>query len=257
MFMKASKNLPFRKVTYGKSKSADIKILESEAVYGQAPLSLPIGQYAVIDINGKKERIELTGVLGSHLMYPVAAASGVASILNIADDLPTVFSHLELSKGRMRLLSGKSKSIIIDDTYNSSPIASVEALRTLKGLSVRGRKIAALADMKELGDFSETAHMEIGKLAAECLHTLITVGSMSEAVSLGAIEAGMSSDRTRHFADSTVAAKAIDDIMRAGDVILVKGSQSMRMERIVSGLVEEGSNPKDLLVRQEVEWKNR
>lgn len=256
-FMEACRSLHANRVTYGAAKDADVRITETEAIYGQAPLSLPRGQYAILDVRGEKERIELDGVVGRHLVYPLAAAAAVASILNIADDLPLVFSCLEMPKGRMRTLPGKSKSIIIDDTYNSSPVACVEALRTLNELSVKGKKIAALGDMKELGSHGEQAHLEIGKLAGETVHTLVTVGEMGRDFARGALSAGISADRILSFNTSAEAATAIADIARAGDAILVKGSQSMRMERVVCELLEDRSKAAEFLVRQEEEWKRR
>jgi UDP-N-acetylmuramoyl-tripeptide--D-alanyl-D-alanine ligase len=257
LFMKASQDLSVKKITFGSAKNADIKIVESGALYDEPPLLLPRGQYAVFDIHGRTERINIERVVGNHLIYPIAAAIALALVLNIKPNLGGIFKSSGMPRGRMRILAGKSKSIIIDDTYNSSPIACFEALKTLASLSVKGKKIAALADMKELGDLSENAHREIGKLAGETLHTLITVGEEAQNIALGARESGMSPDRILSFNTSTEAVTKLADILRAGDVMLIKGSQSMRMEKLTEALLEDPSKASELLVRQEEEWKNR
>ncbi|MEK7607854.1 MAG: UDP-N-acetylmuramoyl-tripeptide--D-alanyl-D-alanine ligase [Patescibacteria group bacterium] len=256
-FTKAVKDLDVNKIFYGQAKEAGVKIIETETLYDNVFPARPHGQSGVLDINGRGERIELNGVIGSHIMYSVAAACAVAFILNIANDLADIFKHQREPRGRMRLLAGKSKSTIVDDTYNSSPIACVEALKTLKELSVRGKKIAVLADMKELGAHTKKAHRDIGKLAGEIVHTLVTVGELARDMADGARKAGMSADRILSFETSEQAVKSIADILREGDVILVKGSQSMRMERIVLALLENPSKAGELLVRQEEEWKKR
>lgn len=241
------------KITYGQNAGANIVIRDSHVEYGDGALPLPIGQAATLG----QDKIVLQGVLGAHLIYSAAAACAVASALGIEKEVRGAFGEFETPKGRMRILPGILKSAIIDDTYNSSPIACVEALKALGGLSIRGRKVAALADMKELGDNTEAAHRAIGKLAFEYLHTLVTVGEAAKFIAAGAREAGMTADRIHSFATSEEAAGALADMVRAGDVVLVKGSQSMRMERASKALLEDQSWAEELLVRQEEEWMKR
>ncbi|HEY0908432.1 MAG TPA: UDP-N-acetylmuramoyl-tripeptide--D-alanyl-D-alanine ligase [Candidatus Paceibacterota bacterium] len=251
--LNATKGGTLRVVTYGQDSRANTVIADTHIEYGQGALPLPTGQGAKIG----GENVVIRGVLGSHLMYSVAAASAVASVLGIQKEVAGAFADFETPKGRMRILPGALKSAIIDDTYNSSPIACAEALKALGGLSIRGRKMAALADMKELGDNTESAHRNIGKLAFEHLHTLVTVGEAAKFIALGARDAGMTADRIHSFATSEEAAAALADMVRAGDVVLVKGSQSMRMERVSKALLEDQSQAGKLLVRQEEEWSVR
>ena len=222
-FMGAVKDLDVKKVFYGISSPAEIKIIETRILYDNDFPMRPRGQYSVIDIKSRREKIELKGVIGSHIIYSVVAACAVASILNITNNLSDIFKQFDMPRGRMRLLEGKSRSVIIDDTYNSSPVACAEALKTLANLPVSGKKIAVLGDMKELGIHAEKAHRDIGKSAGEILHTLITVGKLAKHIANGAREAGMSLDHILSFETSEQTVKVITDILHTGDVILVSG----------------------------------
>jgi UDP-N-acetylmuramyl pentapeptide synthase len=263
LFMNAVKDIDANKVLYGEAKSAGSRIIESEVSYDGSPLFIPRGQYVIIaDTLGGTDRVELEGVLGRHLMYPVAAAHAVLRVAGegtvaASKSLSDAFAHFESPRGRMRLLEGKAQSVIIDDSYNSSPLASIEALKTLGALATRGRKIAVLGDMKELGEFSEKAHKDVGALAGQTVHTLVVVGAMAEAYENGARYAGLPHDHFVSFPDSAQAGAYLADIVRAGDVVLVKGSQSMRMERAIKALLADHSRAGELLVRQEEEWTKR
>ncbi|HEU5114944.1 MAG TPA: UDP-N-acetylmuramoyl-tripeptide--D-alanyl-D-alanine ligase [Candidatus Paceibacterota bacterium] len=256
-FVDPVKTIEANKVFYGAKKGMAAEIVESEIMYDNGPLGLPTGQSAVIRIGNNEARIELPGVLGSHLVYPIAASCAVAAVLGIESSVKKAFRNFETPKGRMRIIDGINTSAIIDDTYNSSPLACKEALRAVGVLSTRGRKIAALGDMKELGSNTEAAHRDVGVLAAETLHTLVTVGEAAKFIAAGARSAGMAADRILSFDDSLAAADALHDFVRAGDVVLVKGSQSMRMERVSKALLAKPEQAPDLLVRQDEEWLKR
>lgn len=256
-FIEAVKEIDRKKIFYGTTPGASVEILETEIMYTDGPVPLPRGQYAIMRMGETEARIELCDILGNHIMYPIAAACSVATVLGIQSNIPLAFCDFETPKGRMRIVPGISSSVIIDDTYNSSPLACREALRTIASLSLRGKKIAALGDMKELGENAEKAHLEIGKLAGETLHTLVTVGEMARLIAEGARKAGMATDRIYERKDSKEAGKVLFEILRAGDAVLVKGSQSMRMERAVEMVLADPGKASDLLVRQEKEWKQK
>jgi UDP-N-acetylmuramyl pentapeptide synthase len=227
-------------------------------LYDASPLFLPKGQYVILESSkGTQDRVDLIGVLGKHLVYPIAAAHAVAGIIGVTQSCADSFVGFEAPKGRMRLLEGKSQSVVVDDSYNSSPLASKEALVTIGALATRGRKIAVLGDMKELGDLSDKAHREVGGLAGHRVHTLVTVGAMGSVYENGARYGGLAADRIVCFETSTEAGVYLAGIVRAGDVVLVKGSQSVRMERVSQALLADPSRAVDLLVRQEDEWKTR
>lgn len=257
LFSNAVKDIEATKIFYGMKSGSDVEIRDTAVSYIGTTLPLPKGQKAVFKIGQEQKNIEIYGMLGSHLVYPIAAACAVGLVLNLTENIDKAFTNFHPPKGRMRILKGISSSGIIDDTYNSSPLAAIEALKALSGLSIRGRKIAVLADMKELGNKSQVAHHEVGLFAGTSVHMLITVGEMSRYTAQGAQEAGLPADRVIAFDTSSEAAMAMGDIVRAGDVVLVKGSQSMRMERVVKELLEDKFKAGDLLVRQEEEWQKR
>lgn len=194
------------------------------------------------------------GVIGRQFVYPVLAACAVASACGIdMQKAIGALNHLP-SEGRMRLLKGVRASLIIDDTYNSSPVAAREALEALRDLRVRGKKRAVLGDMKELGRISTKAHQEIGELAAGIVDSLVTIGPEARETAAAAKKAGLKD--VISFDSSREAASYVREHVENGDAVLCKGSQSIRVEHIVKELL---ADPADstLLVRQGVEWEKR
>ena len=100
-------------------------------------------------------------------------------------------ANYDVAPGRMRLLEGIDGTLIIDDTYNSSPFACEFALKTLAEVKSSGRKIAILGDMLELGKHTVEAHKNIGKIAKENADMLVVVGPRAKAIKEGALENGM------------------------------------------------------------------
>jgi UDP-N-acetylmuramyl pentapeptide synthase len=111
--------------------------------------------------------------------------------------------------------------------------------------------------MLELGDFTRDEHYKIGKIAAKSCHKLFTVGIRSRVTAEGALDEKMSDDNIMECDTSIDAGKELVKIIQEGDVIYVKGSQSMRMERAIKMILAETHNPAAVLVRQEDEWSKR
>lgn len=195
--------------------------------------------------------------------------------------LHTIVSIYEPPKGRMRILPGLKGSIIIDDTYNSSPAAVEAALDTFAllkkdiasrqtgvqpiqadqhsshaGLSA-GRQVAVLGDMLELGKHSVDEHRKMGALAAKRADLLVTVGIRARDIALGALEEGMSEKVILQYDNAEQAGEELQAMLSDGDCVLVKGSQSIRTEKIVQRLMLEPERAGELLVRQEADWKRR
>ena len=140
---------------------------------------------------------------------------------------------------QLRLRSGAT---VVDDTYNANPQSMAAALRSLVTLRGSGRGIAVLGDMAELGESAESAHRATGRLVAELgLDWLFAVGRLAQLTADGAIEAGMDAARVRIGEDAGQASAEITKLVRARDWILVKGSRSSRMERVVEALAAEGT----------------
>jgi len=204
--------------------------------------------------------VEIRGVLGLQQLYVAAAACTVALALEM--DLVAAVEGLKTytpAPGRMKLIPGFNGSLIIDDTYNSSPIAVESALKTLEKIETTngGRRIVVLGDMLELGKYSSEAHRDIGKKAAEVADIVIGVGVRSGNIVEGAKSGGVSRKLLQHFKTAEEAGVFLLDTISRGDIILIKGSQKVRMERIVKMLMEHPEDAKKLLVRQEEVWKEK
>ena len=207
--------------------------------------------------------VVIEGVFGRNHIYASLASLALASGLkfNIINAINTLKNY-DVSPGRVRLLEGINNSLIIDDTYNSSPSASQSALQTLGDIRREtentGRKIAILGDMLELGRHTEEAHKNIGRIAGKTLRentdVLIVVGPRAKAIKEGAILEGMNQVNIFEFLDLRKASDFIKTFVQKGDLTLVKGSQGMRMERVVEAILFDKENKKKLLVRQDDEW---
>jgi UDP-N-acetylmuramyl pentapeptide synthase len=120
----------------------------------------------------------------------------------------------------------------LDDSYNANPDSMQAALRTLVELDTGGKRIAVLGHMGELGVESERGHSDVGKTAAELrIDHLITVGELGAMISQAASAAGL--EQTTNVATPSDAAELLIDLATAGDLVLVKGSRSARMERVL------------------------
>ncbi|MDQ5927619.1 MAG: hypothetical protein QG633_57 [Patescibacteria group bacterium] len=243
-----------RVFTFGMDEGATVKGGYYNITYDT--YGAPLGIAAKILIGSNAFPFSQNGVIGRQFVYPALAATavGMAFDMNMVDIL-SALEALKPVSGRMRLLKGTNETLIIDDTYNASPIACHEALAALGDLRVRGKKLAILGDMKELGELSKSAHRTVGKECATVLDILVTVGSEAREIALGAQEAGMMNVRQFDAGTDEALAWAKKELA-SGDVLLVKGSQSMRLEKVVKGLLGDQRDVKHL-VRQDAEWSKR
>ena len=126
---------------------------------------------------------------------------------------------------------------IINDAYNSNPDSLLAALETMRLFPAGGKRIAILGDMAELGQVSEFAHVEVGRLAARLgLDGLIAVGQWANKMVRAAQEGGLAN--VAAFDDINVAGQALAVKLSPGDLVLIKGSRAARMERIIEPLKE-------------------
>jgi len=241
--------------TYGFGEKEDYYASHEEIAYkNERPCGM---RFRINHEGGSSVPIEIAGALGRPRIYAALAALAVGDAVGV--DLVSGAAALagwEPPPGRMRLIEGAEGSTIIDDTYNSSPAAALAALDTLAELKGATRKIAILGDMLELGKFTAEAHRALGERAAKCADMLFTVGFRARTIGEAALDAGMPEANIReHEQDESLrAGKELRLELKAGDVVLVKGSQSMRMERTVSELMAKPEDAHDLLVRQDPEW---
>ncbi len=256
--IKIKENTKNVSIIYGTNKNCDLIATETNNYYSDN--GHIDGMTFKVEHKGNIVPIVIKGSLGAKSVYsPLAAiAVGLTQKINIVKSAEALLK-LEASNGRMKILNGIKNSIIIDDTYNSSPAALNSALYSLKRIKISdgARRIAVLGDMMELGKHSAEEHYNAGKIAAEVCDILITVGIRSRKIVEGALDALMSEKKIFQYENSIVAGRELQDMIKSGDTILVKGSQSMRMERVVEEIMLEPESAKDLLVRQDEMWLNK
>jgi UDP-N-acetylmuramoyl-tripeptide--D-alanyl-D-alanine ligase len=264
---KHSARVDAHRMTFGMHEDAFVRISHPrvwiEKSAGSIAASIK-GMVADVTVEGKEYELHVPAALGrSQLFAPAAAIAAAVSLnLSVEDALEGLKGYVP-PPGRGRLFAGVNDSLIIDDSYNSSPAAAEEILRSLELLSVvHGihRRVAVLGDMLELGRYSAAEHMRIGHIAKECVDVLVCVGSRARAIGEAAFEDGMPEQNIFFYNDSIEAADAIamasSDFIQKGDVVLVKGSQGIRLERVIQVLLANHDDSAEL-VRQEAEWKKR
>ena len=199
---------------------------------------------------------------GNHkgFIYNALASSSIASALNI--DPSYIVKGLEeftAVEGRFEKKSIKNgNGIIINDCYNASPESMKAAIVAFGQMKTNGLKVAVLGDMLELGKESEELHQNIGKIVYKAgIDKLIVVGERARDIARGAMEAGMAIDNIFRFPFSSEAGLFLQDRIRKGDLLLIKGSQGMRMEKIVKELMSEPFLAEELLVRHDKKWKKK
>ena len=128
---------------------------------------------------------------------------------------------------------------VVDDTYNASPAAVLAMIQALSATATAGRRVAVIGEMLELGEASRALHEQCGRAAAQAgVDLLIAVGgAAADGLVSGAVDAGLAQDRTRRFPDSASASASVVELVRAGDVVLVKGSRGTRTDVIADALV--------------------
>jgi UDP-N-acetylmuramoyl-tripeptide--D-alanyl-D-alanine ligase len=180
-----------------------------------------------------------------------AAAAGFACGVE-ARDIATGLAGVRPAPMRGVLHRRADGVAILDDTYNSNPAAMERAIELLAGTKPRGRRILAAGDMLELGPYAGRAHARIGALAARSgVDLFVAVGPLSLKAAGAARrpagrdgaagDSGARSPEVRHFEDSTAAAAWLAAEVRPGDLVLVKGSRGMKMERVVAALLGDGA----------------
>ncbi|MBU4347398.1 UDP-N-acetylmuramoyl-tripeptide--D-alanyl-D-alanine ligase [Patescibacteria group bacterium] len=260
-------------LTYGFDENADVRAREvifsfsdiAHASEYQADLANKANAAKLAGISfklsygGSTAPVLLPNVIGYAAVYAAlaGAAAGVVYGLNLIE-ISQALRKFNSPRGRMNLINGIKNTLIIDDTYNSSPQSSVAALEIAGKVPLaRGaRRFVVLGDMLELGGYSEQGHKEVGRQAVkDKIDKLIAVGERARDIARGAEKAGMLADNIFHFARAEEAGKFIQERVNEGDLILVKGSQGMRMEKIVKEIMAEPLRAKELLVRQDEMWE--
>lgn len=258
---RASEGIAAKVLSFGEAENATARILAAQpSVDPNDPEAS--GLAVDVALYGTTRRLLVKRTVGRPQAYAVAAALACAAAVD--QDVGVALSRLESGydgmPGRMRLLPGIKRTWLIDDSYNSSPLAAISAIRDLSSFPVEasGRRIAALGDMLELGSLAESAHAEMGKAVADAgIDMLVACGTLAHVVAASAVAAGMSEDSVFTFAKSADAGLFIQERLREHDVVLVKGSQGVRMERVTKELMAHPERAEGLLVRHTKDWLDR
>lgn len=183
---------------------------------------------------GSESLLVSVPVLGIHNLYNALAAAAVSSVLG--------FELLDIKEGlhrfrpeamRMELFRFESGLEVINDSYNANPPSMKASIDTLKTMPCRGRRIALLGDMLELGESAAELHRDIGVYLADSgIHKLLAFGSDAENVAQGALEAGMRGSDVFCFEEMEAMLCKVEKLLKPEDIVLIKGSRGMRMERV-------------------------
>lgn len=239
----AERSLAARKMSYGLLDSADVRLVrwELEAHATRAAFQLP-GRDRVLEVR--------LGMLGEAAAINAAGALAVLSTLapeNIEEALEAI-GAVPPALHRMVPVELASGPLVIDDTYNASPRSTIAALETASVLAASrgGKLLAVLGDMHELGRDAERLHAEVGREAVRAgASLLIACGELMTHAGRAAIHASAESGRGARakvilLRKSEDAVECVREAWAPADVVLVKGSRGMRMERVVEALAADG-----------------
>jgi UDP-N-acetylmuramoyl-tripeptide--D-alanyl-D-alanine ligase len=190
-------------------------------------------------INGSPRRKVFVPMLGRHTAANALAAIAVGLKMAIPEE--AIIESLAGATGPdMRLQLSKVNGVtLLNDAYNANPNSTRAAIETLVSLPNRGRKVAVLGDMLELGEHSDEYHRETGLLAASSeLDLLICVGKKAQLIAASAKAAGMEGPRIVTYPDALAAARGITRRVRGQDLILLKGSRSVGLEAVAKAITE-------------------
>ena len=217
--------LAARVLTFGESPDADLRATEVEDRGFE-------GTAFTVTLGSRRVRTS-SPLPGRHLLPAALAALATAVTLGVdlreaAETLPGL-----RVRGRLRVHRATGGWQILDDSYNSSPASLEGALRLVARLE--GRRVALLGPMAELGQYSDAEHRRLGKVAAACADLLVVVGEAARPLAESAAEEGA---RVQWFADKEEAAAWLAPRLRAGDLLLLKGSRSAALEAVIPRLLE-------------------
>lgn len=241
-----------RIITYGFSDKSEVKASDAVCMSEKNRLE---GISFKLNYEGKSIPVRLRKILAIHQIQAALAAisAGIAFKINLVD-ITASLEYFVSPCGRMNLIVGINNSFIIDDTYNASPASVIAALNALESLEA-SRKIAVLGDMLELGAEEEKGHKEVARKIFEMNANLFfAVGDRMKIAVKELERLNYPGEKIFWFDNPNEAGRVLLDKINNGDLILVKGSQGMRMEKIVEKIMTDPAKARNLLCRQSEEW---
>jgi len=247
-------------LTFGLKPRADVKASDVKIGYTKGVgegMSLAKGTNFKINYKTVFLPVHMPHIISSGQVYAALAAATVG--LHLKMNLVEIADSLKKYKplpGRMRLLGGKGGNIIIDDTYNSAPNSVKSALEVLVLVKSK-KKTVILGDMLELGKIEKSAHKEMAKLVYPVANKVVLVGKRTLNTHKELRRLGFPKDKIFHFRMVTSLIKKLPSIVGKGEVILIKGSQGVRLEKAAEKLVKSPRSAQKNLVRQSKYWKRK
>ncbi len=219
--------------SYGIERKANIYLLNRKN-RGFLGMDLDV-RYKVADKEG--EISFFLPLLGEHNIYNALASLGVGIYWGLThDEIVEGFSHLSLTGMRMEVKESSGGWVVINDTYNASPTSMKKAIEMLRGLEVKGKRGLVLGDMLELGDLALHSHREIGKLVSKGgFDFLVCTGNLGREIFEEALKNGVG--EAYFFDKKEDIVHFLKEILRKGDVILVKASRKMALEDVVEAVL--------------------
>lgn len=243
-------------VTFGVRQGADIKGSNYKIILNKDG-KIPQGITFKIEYKETIIPVRIYNSFGKQQMYACLASAAIGTVFGInMVKISEFLSAYKSPPGRLKLLRGIKDTYILDDTYNSSPMALHAALDTFRDLPGK-RKIAVLGDMMELGKHTISAHKEAGLAAAKICDLVFVVGLRAKFIKEGLIESGFLSENIFEFSNSRDAGVELQNQIKKGDLILIKGSQAIRMEKVTEEIMADPQDKEKLLVRQDKFWTNK
>ena len=220
-------------LTYGFSHDADVRADD---------VSYDLTACAEFDlaISGQDAVAVKLPLPGRYNVSNALAAATVATYLGLSPaEIAAGLASCKATGMRMEVEHARSGITVVNDAYTASPESVEASIDTVCAMDCSGRHIAVLGDMAELGADERALHERVGRYAAESsLDLLVCVGTLSEDIARGAREAGMDENRVKHVPTVEAAQEYLAATLAEGDLVLVKASRFMELERIVKGVVE-------------------
>ena len=234
-------NLKFNanKKSFGFSKTADIKCNNIKLNIDENITKT----YLTFDVSYKNKttKIILPNAIAKHQAYNILIAIGIAEYYNLPiPEIQEKIKKITLPNQRLNLSKGIKDTLIIDDSYNSSLIASKSAINSMNNifnlLQKKNNRVAILGDMLELGKFSYKAHFELGEYLINKIDVLITVGEESKVITKAVTKLD-NKIKLHHFNTVEELIKNIENLITTNDLILVKGSRATKLKELSKLLV--------------------
>ncbi|MEA3323405.1 MAG: UDP-N-acetylmuramoyl-tripeptide--D-alanyl-D-alanine ligase, partial [Patescibacteria group bacterium] len=221
-------------VSYGTQKNADFIATDIDICFHQCHTT---GLSFKLNYKGKTIPVRLDHVIAQHFVYAALAGLALADTIgiNIIDVIGNIASF-QSSPGRMRLLDGYNATVVIDDTYNASPQSMEAAIATLHSAPGE-RKIAVLGDMRELGDVSQRQHQKIAQQLQKIKVDIVFLVGKEMRITYDELQGR--DIKVEYYSNSGDVKNDVIDLVQTGDIILVKGSRGIYMEKIVATLVSD------------------